>query len=102
MQHVGRRALFAGKNALAFIISFLIIYIDDEHGEEDDDDYETKDMGVHDMGAMNKLTNSTNVVKHAIHLRQTTRNTSILVHGMQLRKLGEHGGARHGCNLLVA
>ena len=28
---------------------FLVISIDDEYGEEDDDDYETKDMGVHDM-----------------------------------------------------
>ena len=32
---------------------FLVISIDDEYGEEDDDDYETKDMGMHDMDAMN-------------------------------------------------
>ena len=41
------------NSALAFIICFLVISIDDEYGEEDDDDYETKDMGVHAMGAVN-------------------------------------------------
>ena len=44
-----------------------------------------------------ELIHSTNFVTHAIHLRRITRNTSILVHGMQLRNLGEHGGAQHGC-----
>ena len=34
---------------------FLVISIDDEYGE-DDDDYKTKDMGVHDMNAINELT----------------------------------------------
>ena len=33
------------NTTLAFIICFLVISIDDEYGEEDDDDYETKDMG---------------------------------------------------------
>ena len=46
------------KNAtLAFIICFLVISIDDEYGEEDDDDNEKKDMGVHDMDAINELIN---------------------------------------------
>ena len=50
MQHGCRRVLFVGKkSALAFIICFLVSSIDDEYGEEDDDHYETKDMGVHDM-----------------------------------------------------
>ena len=39
--------------ASAFLIYFLVISIGDEHGEEDEDDYETKDMGLHDMDAMN-------------------------------------------------
>ena len=42
------------------------------------------------MDAMSESINSTNFVKHAFH-RRITRNTSILVHDMQLRKLGEHG-----------
>ena len=40
---------------LAFAICFLVVSIDDEYGEEDDDDYETKDMGVHEKGAINEL-----------------------------------------------
>ena len=44
---------------------FLAISIDEEYGEEDDDDYEKKDMGVHDMDAINEFINSTNFVKHA-------------------------------------
>ena len=44
------------KNAtLAFTICFLVISIDDGYGEEDDDDYESKDMGVHDMDPINEL-----------------------------------------------
>ena len=35
-----------------FTICFLVISIDDEYGEEDDDDYETKDMGMHDMDVL--------------------------------------------------
>ena len=57
------------KATLAFIKCFLVISIDDEYGEEDDDDYETKGIGVHDMDAINESIHSTNFVKHAIHLR---------------------------------
>ena len=55
MQHGGRRALYVCKKnaALVFIICFLVNPIDDEYGEAEDDDYETKDMGAHDMDAMN-------------------------------------------------
>ena len=49
----------------------LVVSIDDEYGEEDDDDYETKDMGVHDMDAINELIiNATNFGKHAAHGRR--------------------------------
>ena len=52
---------------------FLVIPIDDEYGEEDDDDYETKDMGVHDMNAINELINFTNFIKHAAYGRRNRR-----------------------------
>ena len=35
-------------------MSSLVISSDDENGEEDEDGNETKDMGVHDMDAMNE------------------------------------------------
>ena len=50
---------------MAFVISFLVISIDDEYGEEGDDDYEAKHMGAHGMNAMNELIKSTGFVKHA-------------------------------------
>ena len=55
---------------MAFTICFLVISIDDEYGEEDDDDYETKDMGVHDMCAISELTYFTNFIKHAAYGRR--------------------------------
>ena len=71
MQHGSRRGLSLVKNAaLAFIISFLVISIDDEYGEEDDDDYETKDMGLHDMDAINELINSCNQLCQACCIRE--------------------------------
>ena len=35
--------------------AFLVISVDDEYGEAGEDDHETKDMGVHDMDAINEL-----------------------------------------------
>ena len=72
---------FRWKNnaALAFIKCFIVLSIDDEYGEEDDDDYETKDMGVHDMD----WKNSANFLTDSEHMGAS-----------------RHRGPKHGCDHL--
>ena len=100
-RHGGRDALFVsgkarhdGRDALnteaverfslvktcsvGFYNMLLVISIHDEYGEEGDDDYETKDMGVHDMDAINELISSTIFVKHAAYGRRNRRRKRTL------------------------
>ena len=48
-----KRFSLVKKCSIGFYNILLVISIDDEYDEEDDDDYERKDMGVRDMDAVN-------------------------------------------------